>query len=535
MMALLLGSVASSIVLSGGGATDPNWSNVVARFDFDNQITNHAFAGAPLTLAGAAAVSAAQSKFGGYSLGVNTGGTDTGSASFPFTDESGYFGTGDFTIGLWVYLPATWSTFYRSPIGDWRGSYKGSWCLFIGDNATSPIHRPMFFIEGLANPFLASSASLPIAQWAHIAVTRTGTTLRMFLNGVMVAKGTIAAGLVIGGNKSAIWPVRIGANQVGASDTWRGYIDDVRITHGVSLYSSDASFTPPAAALPISGDATWPAPAAPTSLATVGTLTAKAGWGTIKRNPAYSGPALRVANVNTTDEVDVPFDANGYVTGARPYGEDTRVVKVYDQFGTDHMTCAKTGEIRVKRENRKYRTWRLNPRNGSGMLSTTQFSAAAWNSSRILWAATCARPHDGNLRSVMLVEPAAGSYMGMGVWVNGNRLHWRVAGGGAQDWVNTDINVNNDKCGLETERLIGDLTNSDGNCRGYHNGALNVTYAYTYPVGLLATGKVNWLGGGPISATMFGYGCELILFNGTAAATAGDIAAIDAALAQVLR
>jgi len=537
MMALLLGSVASSIMIDGGGGGDggPLWSNTVFRADLETALSNLAHNGTPLTAFGAAARSSVQAKFGTYSLGVNTGGTDTGYVLCENGDESQYFGNKDFTVSLWVYLSATWTSFYRAPIGDFAGGRKGSWCIFIGDSTTSPAHRPMLYIDGPANPVLTSSASLPIAQWAHLVVCRNGTTLRLFMDGVMRAKATIAAGQIIGGNMFGLMPGVIGGNGVGASDRWRGYIDDIRIVQGVAEYTTDTSFAPPTTAMPTTGTPSWAAPPAPTSLATVGALTAKAGWGTIKRNPAYSGPALRVANLNTADEIDVAFDANGYVTGARPYGDATRVVKVYDQWGTDDMVCAKTAGFKIAREDWKYKTWRIRGTGVAGMQSTKTVSAAAWNSTSILWAAMVSRPFNTLLRSVMLVEPAAGSYMGIGTWINATRVHWRINGGAAQDWVNTDIVNNNDKCGGEMERMIGDMTLGSGTAYGYHNGTLNVTYGYSYPLALLSTGKVNWMGGGPISNAIIGHATELHLFNGTAAATAGDIAAIDAAMAQALR
>jgi hypothetical protein len=71
-------------------------------------------------------------------------------------------------------------------------------------------------------------------QWVHYAVSRAGSSLKLFANGTQVASTTdssttVASGLFIGTN----------AFYSSASDTyWLGYIDELRITKGVARYTA---------------------------------------------------------------------------------------------------------------------------------------------------------------------------------------------------------------------------------------------------------------------------------------------------------
>ena len=83
--------------------------------------------------------------------------------------------------------------------------------------------------------------------WTHIAVTRSGSTFRAFLDGVLVSAFTFTNATVLAG--LATQALYIGGRVDGLS-SMNGYLDDVRITKGVARYT--ANFTPPTAALPTS-------------------------------------------------------------------------------------------------------------------------------------------------------------------------------------------------------------------------------------------------------------------------------------------
>ena len=75
-----------------------------------------------------------------------------------------------------------------------------------------------------------------INAWHHLAGTIEGTTTRLFLNGILIASGTISGTRTHTGQRCTV-----GANQ--SSRYLKGYMSNVRIVKGTALYTD--SFTPP--------------------------------------------------------------------------------------------------------------------------------------------------------------------------------------------------------------------------------------------------------------------------------------------------
>jgi len=139
------------------------------------------------------------------------------------------FGTGDFTIECWLY-PSTSSQTTTIAQGD-----NNSPVLYL----TSGV---LYFGTSGVNWLIGPAGTPSVNQWSHIAVTRSGTTINMFLNGVAVTASVSSAQNF----SAALYAV---GNDPGATGTFNGYIDDFRITKGYARYT--ANFTPPAAALPL--------------------------------------------------------------------------------------------------------------------------------------------------------------------------------------------------------------------------------------------------------------------------------------------
>jgi hypothetical protein len=94
---------------------------------------------------------------------------------------------------------------------------------------------------------ITSSNPLSLNTWQFVALVSDGTNLRLYINGTQ-SGSTVAVGTQVS-PASAI--IRIGAYQnSGGSPTlgFNGYIDEFRITQGISRYT--ANFTPPTAAFP---------------------------------------------------------------------------------------------------------------------------------------------------------------------------------------------------------------------------------------------------------------------------------------------
>ena len=178
---------------------------------------------------GGAKLSTAQKKFGTASLALN-GSTDYVTAA---TTPDFDFGTGAFTLEAWVYNTAQGAT--NQIIFDFR--------------TTNPEFTPTFYINATTatlrlavngNVVIESATAIPLNTWTHVALAKTGTSTKMFINGTQ-------AGLTYTDNNTYVQgPLTLGARYDGTTP-FAGYIDDVRISKGVARYTSN--FTAPTAQL----------------------------------------------------------------------------------------------------------------------------------------------------------------------------------------------------------------------------------------------------------------------------------------------
>jgi hypothetical protein len=145
------------------------------------------------------------------------------------------FRTGDFTIEMWInFNSGAGSTFPRVIT---KGAYQVSsvvWGILM-TRSTGLIS----FNTG--NPDVSTTiGNLVNGVWTHIAVTRSGTTLRTFFNGVLNQTVTNTVNYV------STFDLRVGSDPADGGN-FAGYIDDLRITKGVARYT--ANFTPPTSEL----------------------------------------------------------------------------------------------------------------------------------------------------------------------------------------------------------------------------------------------------------------------------------------------
>jgi hypothetical protein len=134
------------------------------------------------------------------------------------------FGTGDFTVEFWVYPLVTansWSIYHGTATN----------AFIINTTTSGQVTARSYGVADL----LTTTATLAVNAWTHLAVTRSGTTLTIWLNGV-------SSGTVTNSTNFATTGLYIGrADSVTAY--LNGYMSNLRVVKGTAAYT--AAFTPP--------------------------------------------------------------------------------------------------------------------------------------------------------------------------------------------------------------------------------------------------------------------------------------------------
>lgn len=227
---MIINPYAFGTVASG----DPNWASVKTLLHLNGSNGSTTFTdetGRTWSASGTAAIATAQSKFGGASLGLDGSGariTSADSADFAF-------GSGDFTIEAFVRRAASGIT--QAIIGQWGASTGNrSWLLFLDTS------NALMFGSYTTGQALVNAGATTLNTWHHVAVSRNGSTVRVFIDGV----GTSAT--LTGTLQDSPVSAEIGSYDAGVSARLNGFVDEVRITKGVGRYT--ANFTPPSAEFP---------------------------------------------------------------------------------------------------------------------------------------------------------------------------------------------------------------------------------------------------------------------------------------------
>ena len=180
-----------------------------------------------LETVGNAQISTTQSKFGGSSMYFD----GTGDWLLTPSSQNAVMGSGDFTWEAWVYF-ASGSTFRQIFSTRASSATASTTAASLSVNTTNGL-------TWFTNSAIVSYAtSIGVNQWVHVAVSRYGTTLRVFANGIQVGSATNSDNLT-----ASI--LSVGGNNDG-SEAFNGYINDLRITKGIARYTSN--FTPPTTA-----------------------------------------------------------------------------------------------------------------------------------------------------------------------------------------------------------------------------------------------------------------------------------------------
>ena len=247
------GYITDCRIVNGSAIYDPTQTTITVPTAPTTAVTNTAFLSSntnggitdataknDLETVGNAQISTTQSKFGGSSMYFDGSGDDLKIITNPPLSFSGF--AGDFTIEAWVYPTA---------VGQSNNSYL---CSQINSGSYAPIvivqssgtYNFVIYASSTGSSWnLASAVSCGTANanaWNHVAVTRYGTNIYCFMNGVL--QSTTAVSTTAFMTNSNNW--HIGSADLVANSYLTGYVDDFRITKGIARYTSN--FTPPTSA-----------------------------------------------------------------------------------------------------------------------------------------------------------------------------------------------------------------------------------------------------------------------------------------------
>jgi hypothetical protein len=209
--------------------SDPYYANVIFL------ATMHGTPGAtaiptdkgPAITNSGASLSSAQTKFGPTSLLLASGNTVTvPSASLSYN--------GDYTEEFYFYP----STLSGTPVS--MDTYSGT---TVGRQIDFSTTQSSYYYRG--NASIVTNSPLTVNAWNHVAVTRSGTTITLWINGALAGSVTGVTGAITPGQSV----MSLNYQQLtGPVDFCVGYMECVRITGGVARYT--APFTPPTTSFP---------------------------------------------------------------------------------------------------------------------------------------------------------------------------------------------------------------------------------------------------------------------------------------------
>lgn len=181
-----------------------------------------------------AQLSTSKAKFG--SASANNTSTTFGSGWQVGNGSSDFqFGTNPFTIDFWLWPTAA----------DYTAT---AWALGIGADAGGVVVRLQnagkinIFFNSANNA--GSTAGITNGAWNHVAVTRSGANLYLFINGTLDASAPFNVGA--GASHTSTEGMIVGGNAAGTSEpslSTSSFIDEVRVIKGTAYWT--ASFTPP--------------------------------------------------------------------------------------------------------------------------------------------------------------------------------------------------------------------------------------------------------------------------------------------------
>ena len=228
---------ASKTNTPSGGAPDPqfNYVTMLLHGDGTNGAQNNTFLDSStnnftITRNG----NTTQGSFSPYGSNWSNYFGGTGNYLTTATSASGFsFGTGDFTIEFWINSTQTTRC---DPIGQNNTFSSSGWWGLIANLSSS---GQLQWFENTNSRISATATNWNNGSWNHIAVTRSGNSVRMFVNGTQVGS-TYTTSFTYGDSSVGVIAGVLSDDKTTGPLT--GYLSNFRIVKGTALYTG--TFTP---------------------------------------------------------------------------------------------------------------------------------------------------------------------------------------------------------------------------------------------------------------------------------------------------
>jgi hypothetical protein len=164
-------------------------------------------------------------------------------------DASLELGSDDFTVECWAYHDGNMTNGEYVYFAGKTDLESNRTPFVFGTTIASGGSAPMRFIVVTSSTYYTTqdTADFPTSQWVHVAGTRSGNTITLWINGVAKATATMSGAAV--DNSHPLYIGKHATTMPLGAVPWKGNIEDFRLTPGVARYTSN--FTPPTKSFPI--------------------------------------------------------------------------------------------------------------------------------------------------------------------------------------------------------------------------------------------------------------------------------------------
>jgi hypothetical protein len=192
-----------------------------------------------LETVGNAQVSTSIVKYGAGSMAFDGSGDSLKIGPTPLLN----LGTGDFTIEFWCNPNTVGAS--KAILASGNATFNAGAVIIAGGvSGNDSMRLGAFDFGGPSYTIVRDTSATPTGTWTHYAFVRLNNSFVLYRNGTSVATGTWTGSFNFNTNNLT----KVGGDTWdGASSSWDGYIDDLRITR-FARYT--ANFTPPQVALP---------------------------------------------------------------------------------------------------------------------------------------------------------------------------------------------------------------------------------------------------------------------------------------------